>query len=161
MYAHAKSICRHDEVKKTPSRFRFYDRLLILILALWPNKGKPIFQRLFRVRDTKYVLKFLDEKTTIWDDLKMFSKLPIAVFLRSCGALMIRKSKPALFLFGPIFLYFLLEIFVPSVTEYIMYGLLILGLMLVGIPHGAMDHMTEALSKNKRITAPFVLKIWL
>lgn len=158
MYAHAKSICLHDEVKKTASRFRFYDRLLILILALWPNKGKPIFQRLFRVRDTAYVLKFLDEKTTIWDDIKMFSKLPIAVFLRSCGALMIRKTKPALFLFGPIFLYFLLETFVPSVTEYIMYVLLILGLILVGIPHGAMDHMTEALSKNKRITAPFVLK---
>jgi Brp/Blh family beta-carotene 15,15'-monooxygenase len=71
---------------------------------------------------------------------------------------MMRKAKPAMFLFGPILLYFLLESFVPTVTEYVMYGVLIVGLILVGIPHGAMDHMTEALSKTKRITAPFVLK---
>jgi lycopene beta-cyclase len=158
MHAHAKSICAEHSDNKTATRFRLYDRLLILILAVWPHQGKPIFQRLFRVRDTAYVLKFLDEKTTIWDDMKMFSKLPIAIFLRSCVALMMRKAKPAMFLFGPILLYFLLESFVPTVTEYVMYGVLIVGLILVGIPHGAMDHMTEALSKTKRITAPFVLK---
>ena len=39
-----------------------------------------------------------------------------------------------------------------------MYSVLVVGLFLVGIPHGAMDHMTEALSKSKRITAPFILK---
>ena len=39
-----------------------------------------------------------------------------------------------------------------------MYSVLVVGLFVVGIPHGAMDHMTEALSKNKRITVSFVLK---
>ena len=158
MHAHAKSICRQETVKKPSSRFRFYDRLLILILALWPDQGKPIFQRLFRVRDTAYVLKFLDEKTTIWEDMKMFYKLPVFIFLRACTSLFLRKAKPTVFLFVPLFLYFFLEYFVPQVTEYVMYGLLVIGLILVGIPHGAMDHMTEALSKSKRITGPFVLK---
>ena len=158
MYAHAKTICNHESFKKTAPRFRFYDRLLILILALWPNKGKPIFQRLFRVRDTAYVLKFLDEKTTVWEDAKMFYKLPILIFLRALAALILRKAKPTVFLFGPLLLFFILEYFVPMATEYVMYGVLVLGLILVGIPHGAMDHMTEALSKTKRITLPFILK---
>jgi Brp/Blh family beta-carotene 15,15'-monooxygenase len=55
-------------------------------------------------------------------------------------------------------LYFILEAVFASATEVIMYSVLVIGLFVVGIPHGAMDHMTEALSKSKRITAPFVLK---
>ena len=84
MYAHVKAICGTETAKKELSRFRFYDRLLILILALWPHQGKPIFQRLFQVRDTAYILKFLDEKTSLWEDAKMFCKLPVFIFLRSC-----------------------------------------------------------------------------
>ena len=158
MYAHAKAIVNNTEVSKTAARFRFYDRLLILILALWPKRGKPIFQQLFRARDTAFVLKFLDEKTTVWDDAKMFYKLPVGIFLRSCLALFIRKAGSILFLFAPILLYFILETVFASATEVVMYSVLVVGLFVVGIPHGAMDHMTEALSKNKRITVSFVLK---
>lgn len=62
MYAHAKAITNNAQTKAVSPRFRLYDRLLILILALWPEKGRPIFQRLFAVKKTSYVLRFLDEK---------------------------------------------------------------------------------------------------
>ena len=158
MYQHAKSICTKDKPLQSTTRFRFYDRLLILILALWPEKGKPIFQQLFRAKNTPYVMRFLDEKTTIWEDIKMFYKLPIAVFLKACVVLGYKKLKPGIILFSPLFLFFILNAFSSSIAVNTIYVLLLLGLVLVGIPHGAMDHMTEAFSKSKKITLPFLLK---
>ena len=158
MYAHAKEIANNAKGVNSPSRFRLYDRLLILILSIWPDKGRPIFQRLFAVKQTNYVLRFLDEKTTLWEDASMFYKLPVGVFLRASAVLLFKKSKPVLRLFVPALLFFVLNAFSPNVANYVLYVLLLLGLIAVGIPHGAMDHMTEALSKSKHITTSFVLK---
>lgn len=158
MYAHAKAITNNAQTKAVSPRFRLYDRLLILILAMWPEKGRPIFQRLFAVKKTSYVLKFLDEKTTMWEDASMFYKLPIGVFLKACLVLSIKKSRSLALLFGPVLLYYVLNYFSPNISNIVLYILLLLGLIAVGIPHGAMDHMTEALSKTKRITLPFVIK---
>ena len=107
MYAHAKAICNKDFTHQSKFRFRFYDRILILILSLWPSKGKPIFQRLFKIKSTAYVLRFLDEKTTIREDIKMFYHLPIFIFLGSFIMLVLRKAKSSLFLFGSVLIYFL------------------------------------------------------
>jgi len=158
MYAHSKAITNNAQTKAVSPRFRLYDRLLILILALWPEKGRPIFQRLFAVKKTSYVLRFLDEKTSIWEDASMFYKLPIGVFLKACFVLSIKKSRSLALLFGPVLLYYALNYFSPNISNIVLYILLLLGLIAVGIPHGAMDHMTEALSKTKRITLPFVIK---
>ena len=158
MYAHAKAITNNAQTKAVSPRFRLYDRLLILILALWPEKGRPIFQRLFAVKKTSYVLRFLDEKTSIWEDASMFYKLPIGIFLKACFVLSIKKSRSLALLFGPVLLYYALNYFSPNISNIVLYILLLLGLIAVGIPHGAMDHMTEALSKTKRITLPFVIK---
>lgn len=158
MYAHAKAITNNAQTKAVSPRFRLYDRLLILILALWPEKGRPIFQRLFAVKKTSYVLRFLDEKTSIWEDASMFYKLPIGIFLKACFVLSIKKSRSLALLFGPVLLYYVLNYFSPNISNIVLYILLLLGLIAVGIPHGAMDHMTEALSKTKRITLPFVIK---
>jgi lycopene beta-cyclase len=158
MYAHSKAITNNAQIKAVSPRFRLYDRLLILILALWPEKGRPIFQRLFAVKKTSYVLRFLDEKTSIWEDASMFYKLPIGIFLKACFVLSIKKSRSLALLFGPVLLYYVLNYFSPNISNIVLYILLLLGLIAVGIPHGAMDHMTEALSKSKRITLPFVIK---
>ena len=92
MYAHAKEIANNAKGVNSPSRFRLYDRLLILILSIWPEKGRPIFQRLFAVKQTNYVLRFLDEKTTLWEDASMFYRLPVGVFLRASVVLLYKKS---------------------------------------------------------------------
>ncbi len=158
MFAHAQSISAKKKSQKAPYRFRFYDQLLILILALWPSKGRPIFRRLFQARSTAYVLRFLDEKTSLWEDLKMFAKLPIGIFLKATLVLSWKKAKSQIMLFTPLVLFALISLFSNSAAIYVSYGVLLAGLFLVGIPHGAMDHMTESLSKSKRITFSFVVK---
>ncbi len=128
--------------KKTSARFAFYDRLLLEILYRTPQAGKEIFGRLFARNKAVDVMAFLDEETNVWQEVKLMSSLPIFLFLAaalrylwrslqgifrpnavalSTGVLLLILSK-----FG------ILEWFAPF---------WILGLLLVGIPHGALDHL--------------------
>lgn len=67
-------------------RFWFYD-LLLLDILFWDNsKGRLIFGQLFKRRSPQKIFKFLDEKTTIWEDLVIIAACPkkefIPAFLR-------------------------------------------------------------------------------
>jgi lycopene beta-cyclase len=66
-----------------PYRFRLYDILLLQILQNQPHHGKEIFEQLFRAQPIQRILKFLDEKTTFTEEILLFSKLPIRLFLKS------------------------------------------------------------------------------
>jgi lycopene beta-cyclase len=66
----------------TKGRFRFYDRLLLGILTEEPLLGSVIFETLFRRVDMTTILRFLDEETSLWEEIKIFSKLPFAPFLK-------------------------------------------------------------------------------
>ena len=76
MYKQAKSICSKKDLqanKVSPNqRFLFYDQLLLIILTLWPTKGKPIFEKLFKVKSSYFVLT-----------LKFYSKLSRQVRISS------------------------------------------------------------------------------
>lgn len=63
-------------------RFRFYDALLLQILTQTPHKGSAIFQRLFARVPSSQILKFLSEKTSIQEEIKIFLQLPISLFLK-------------------------------------------------------------------------------
>ena len=160
MYAHAQTLTNNPD--SIPSgnkkRFRFYDALLIYILSVWPQLGKSIFQRLFTVKSTNFILQFLDEKTTLKQEISMFSKLHIGIFLKACFFLGIEKLKAFLPILVFSILYFSLQAFFPNVANEVMYGLLALGLFLVGIPHGAIDYKTGALSREKKINSVFIVK---
>ncbi|MFT6216175.1 MAG: lycopene beta-cyclase [Roseivirga sp.] len=67
--------------KLNPSRFRFYDKLLLGIILKYPEKVKPIMKKLFQNNSLEIVLKFLDEKTSLKDEIRIFLKLPWAPFL--------------------------------------------------------------------------------
>ena len=132
----------HEE--STKGRFAFYDSLLLIILHLWPNYGRVIFTQLFSNVETKLILKFLDEKTTILEDIKIFSRLPIGIFLKSLGVHFI-KSKA----FRPfVIVCFVSVLFslsnVPETRNAIGYTALIIGMICVGLPHGAVDHLIES-----------------
>ncbi|MDZ7878944.1 MAG: lycopene cyclase family protein [Saprospiraceae bacterium] len=62
-------------------RFKFYDRLLLGILTEEPTKGSVIFSRLFQKMPIQTVLRFLDEETNLWEELKIFAQLPYLPFL--------------------------------------------------------------------------------
>jgi len=70
----------------TPWRYGFADRTLLNILHLHPDRGRPIFERLFRTAEIDDVLSFLDEDTRLRDDLRMISGLPRLPFLRAGAA---------------------------------------------------------------------------
>jgi lycopene beta-cyclase len=66
----------------TKGRFRFYDRLLLGILTDEPLKGSVIFEALFKKMPMTTIFRFLDEETNLWEEIKIFSKLPFAPFLK-------------------------------------------------------------------------------
>ena len=66
----------------TKSRFRFYDRLLLGIIKDEPEKVKGIMIKLFKNNSMERVLTFLDERSTLIEEAKIFMRLPWAPFLK-------------------------------------------------------------------------------
>ena len=60
--------------KKT--KFWYYDLLLLDILHRDNSKGRYIFETLFKNCDPRLILKFLDEDTGLWEDLKIITGCP-------------------------------------------------------------------------------------
>ena len=65
------------------NRFKYYDTLLLRILRDEPEKALPIFYALFENNTFTIILRFLDEETSIWEDIGIFSKLPILHLLKA------------------------------------------------------------------------------
>ncbi len=70
---------------KAPQRFRFYDRLLLNILQHFGEEGKTVFCRLFRYNRMSAILSFLEERTHLLQEVRIFATLPIITFLRAVG----------------------------------------------------------------------------
>jgi len=164
MYKHAKSICANGEIKpknvSVNKRFLFYDQLLLIILTLWPQKGKPIFEKLFSSKSSYFVLRFLDEKTSLYEDLSMFGKLQIGVFLKSLMYWIYWRIKSYLVPFLLVLVVFLsAEPNYNNQLSFTNFQLFVLGggLLIVGIPHGALDHLTGFISKKNTISLKFIL----
>lgn len=164
MFNHSKQICKNGKLNtslvKIRKRFHFYDQLLLIILTIWPEKGQPIFERLFKVKSASFILKFLDEKTTIKEELSMFAKLQIGIFINSVFYWLFWKIENSIF---PILmiLYLLFDFSIPNNDLAFLSNsnlvLLILGMFVIGIPHGALDHLTESLIKSQKITLKFIV----
>lgn len=130
-------------------RFKFYDRLLLTVLLLYPNRGKEIFSRLFGKVNPLKIFSFLEEKSSWRDEFNIFNSLPFRPFLQAFGVYL--KSKTCLrLIFASLLVltYQVLDIYSHLVATYFSYAALILGLLWLGIPHGALDHL---LSKKKKI----------
>lgn len=65
------------------NRFWFYDLLLLDILFEKNYEGSRIFGSLFKKNQPSQILKFLDEQTTFFEDLKVMTKAPTGLFLRA------------------------------------------------------------------------------
>jgi len=71
------------QIPSTPKRFRFYDNTLLDILYQSKLPGKDIFSRMFARNDAVQVLKFLDNESTLIEELKIISTLPTFPFLKA------------------------------------------------------------------------------
>jgi lycopene beta-cyclase len=74
-----------EPVPEVPRRYRFADRALLNILHHHPDRGRPIFERLFATSTIADVLTFLDEDTSLVADAKMLGRLPWPPFLRAAA----------------------------------------------------------------------------
>jgi lycopene beta-cyclase len=74
---------RLDSSLKRSARFRFYDRLLLNILQEEGYNGKRVFCQLFHRNKMQSILKFLAERSNIFEEARIFASLPTGIFLAS------------------------------------------------------------------------------
>jgi len=72
-----------QHTQSSPSRFRFYDTLLLHILKHYPQEAPRIFGSLFRNSTAPKVLSFMSEDTSWWQEVFIVARLPWKPFLRS------------------------------------------------------------------------------
>lgn len=65
------------------NKFWYYDLLLLDILDRENHLGSSIFGAMFQKRKPQLILKFLDEETSLWEDLKIISACPKLPFLKA------------------------------------------------------------------------------
>ncbi len=152
MFLQAETICLALKKKqvyaaeKKAGRFMLYDRLLLFILSKQPSLGKPIFEALFKKNNARSVLHFLDEKTSLREELSIFLSLPKKAFLSVFFTDLFfrhRNKLPAIIvILVAIGLWFSYSFF-PEQYSVVEPWLLGIGLLRWGIPHGAVDHLIE------------------
>jgi len=70
-------------IQKKQRRFHFYDSVLLNILHTESLPGKKIFTDLFKKNKTQSVLRFLDNESSVADELKIISSLPTWPFFKA------------------------------------------------------------------------------
>jgi lycopene beta-cyclase len=82
---HLKSNKRLSKFSKK-TRFWYYDLLLLDILKKDNGLGQSIFEAMFKKRKSQLILKFLDEDTTFWEELKIIWACPKIPFIKALFA---------------------------------------------------------------------------
>lgn len=65
------------------NKFWFYDLLLLDVLHRDNGSGHLVFESMFRRKSPQLILKFLDEETTIWEDMQIISACPKIGFVKA------------------------------------------------------------------------------
>lgn len=66
------------------TRFKvFMDRIFIQVLTDQEVKGSTVFEKLFQKNSAQLMLRFLDEKTSVWEDLRLMTTVPTWPFMKA------------------------------------------------------------------------------
>ena len=76
-----------ESLSFTPNRFRFYDSVLLQLLVSKNLEGREIFTRLFARNKASTVFKFLDNETSLQEELRLISTLQTLPFLKAAWQL--------------------------------------------------------------------------
>jgi lycopene beta-cyclase len=72
----------HDLTKfHKKNKFWFYDLLLLDILHRHNELGAHLFSSMFKGGDSKLIFKFLDEETSLFEDIQVILKCPKMPFI--------------------------------------------------------------------------------
>ncbi len=80
------SLCTHGhplDVAPRPFQFQLYDHVLLNVLDRNRLQGSQIFETLFKKHPVSRILRFLDDETTFWEDLKIMYSVPSLPFLKA------------------------------------------------------------------------------
>lgn len=64
-------------------KFRLYDSVLLNVLHYKKLNGDQIFASIFQKNPPQRVLRFLDNETSLWDDLHIMNSVPTGIFLKA------------------------------------------------------------------------------
>jgi lycopene beta-cyclase len=70
-------------LSKTPARFHFYDNVLLNVLWHHYHPGDQVFTRLFQRNKASQVFRFLDNETSLPEEIRIISSLPTGPFLKA------------------------------------------------------------------------------
>jgi len=85
---HSKYIVKNiDIIEKTKvynidAKYQFLDKIFLKVLENHPEKMPNIFFNMFKTSSTT-VIKFLSNKSNIFEDIKIISKMPKLVFMKA------------------------------------------------------------------------------
>ena len=68
---------------RVSKKFNFYDTVLLKILIERKLPGAYVFTELFENNEMKEVFKFLDNETSLSEDIKLISSLPKGKFINA------------------------------------------------------------------------------
>ncbi len=71
------------DISSSPARFHFYDSILLQLLFDKIPEGREIFTRLFRRNKASSIFKFLDNESSMFEELRIISSLQFAPFLKA------------------------------------------------------------------------------
>ena len=74
-------------------RYRFYDSVVLDVFAHEPELGRPILTSIFAHNPARRVLRFLDERSSVWEDLQILRAPQAGPFLRALGRRYGRRKK--------------------------------------------------------------------
>lgn len=64
------------------NRFRFYDKLLLKVLENQNKKVPNIFYKMYKNTEPDIFYRFLDEETSLFEEIRLISKLPYLPYLK-------------------------------------------------------------------------------
>lgn len=148
--------CRALNSQKHPLfsfRFQVYDKILLGVLGQDGNLGAEIFYRLFSRNPENRVFAFLDEDSSLLDEIRIFMTLPLRPFLQQ-----LFLQYPFVFATGATCLLHLL----PGTGTIAVWLLPLAGLMTIGIGHGSIDHwMAPKSVRGSAFFLPYLGRIFL
>lgn len=154
--ASGKKALEGSSVQIRNNRFAFYDSLLLRILTEEPNLGKPIFKRLFHKIRASNILYFLDEESKFNEEIKIFYSLQWKPFIIAALKELWNINNQIFKSLLPLVLSILFLAFQSLNMTYLTDVFLVTGLLLIGIPHGAIDHLIETNHFNQSVSLKFI-----
>ena len=82
---------RFSERSFADKKFHLYDSVLLQVLYQHKMKGEKIFSDIFRKNPARLVFRFLDNQTSIFEDLRIMQSVPTHIFLPAALKEMVNK----------------------------------------------------------------------